>query len=1284
MGLVTEAQQLQEQKYKPIYDNLIPVSPTAFQFAKYTDMPVSEYTGIPNISIPLYTIKQDEFDFPISLSYHAGGIRVSQEASWVGLGWDLTFGSVIQTINDQDDFGTYQGAPNPKLLPDYFHNAIPGAFPFKLNSIITEDNGTEPFWTPTLPVNTIEPEYGFMVATNYYLPINGSVNRRVDFFDYEEYDSEPDIFRANFFGHSINFIRKFTNSYTQFVVLNKKGYKIERTGSSDVESWIITVPDGTKYFFAEKSVIKSSSISADYLGNSDVAPKISSRIWMLTKIESRMKESIEIVYSRISEKTQFPVFAQKRYSIISTPQQYIPLNSYINAGMLTIGFPSFFTNENLSNSYLYTHEEILTPQYINYKGGHVEFITSSRTDINGGVKLDQIKIVSDRKINEFNFSYSYFDASGVSSPGFTVTDNDLNKKRLKLQGITLQDNSSYTFQYNPTSLPRKNSFAQDYWGFYNGNLQNQSMVPNAARLNRADLFNNGDNHSASLEFTKAGILEKVIWPTGGNTQFVYELHEFDNYWVPDYSSTANVKSHGHGLRIREVVFSSIEGVVTKKTKYEYEGGKAILPKEMIRTFPFAQVQYQSCGEFGTASLLYASYSFTEVNGNGFYNSNPFGSISGVGYDKVNKTEVDNSAQTLGRIETYYHNNPDRAATSSNSTSYISVMLPVTKYYDNQKKSNGLIKEVKIYDRDNNLLKDETFTYNNYYSEVYYGARTYSYGFLLYSGCKQECNPGMFCPPGWFIINKHLIGYYPVFDFESLLTSNTSKTYANGQEHATTTSYFYDQYNQIASATVIANGANMISYYTRTPDASGSVRDNMMLANRLTDIWAVQKKYYPPNTYPGIIQSEYTSTYKNVNGRYVQDVATISENGPILGGNPKTISYDQYDTSGNLIQYTTSGISNSFIWDYQNQYPIAKVMNSTVGNVAYTSFEADGTGSWWYAPWKVRYDLAAPTGIKMYDMEGGMWRNDLNPALTYKLTLWSKEGLPGVNINHPGGTYTIPSNTEFKSIRTINGWTLYELPVSNAEGVGIWKWGHIARTFVDEVRLCPVDAQMVTYTYEPLIGMTSQCDANNMIQYFQYDPMNRLQYIKDEKRNMLKMYCYNYNGLPQECDGNGVGNDAMNQTFYRDCGSPYFPGVNYMQVPANMFLAATKTQANQLAQNYINYYGPLITNTNTQCGTAIYAKISYENYHSDITGQYADVIVRFYADEACTQPISVTNLTVNYIKSVYTVSTSMSVQTNYSVTASGDKYVIGFSVEMALGTEVYRSYFVTAGSGYTAK
>lgn len=90
----------------PTYDvlRIIPPSPTAAALAKYGDIPVSYYTGIPQVSIPVYTIRNRDITVPITLSYHAGGVRVEEEAGWVGLGWSLQAGGAItRTVKGSDD-----------------------------------------------------------------------------------------------------------------------------------------------------------------------------------------------------------------------------------------------------------------------------------------------------------------------------------------------------------------------------------------------------------------------------------------------------------------------------------------------------------------------------------------------------------------------------------------------------------------------------------------------------------------------------------------------------------------------------------------------------------------------------------------------------------------------------------------------------------------------------------------------------------------------------------------------------------------------------------------------------------------------------------------------------------------------------------------------------------------------------------------------------------------------------------------------------------------------------
>lgn len=70
-------------------------SPEATSFVNLNFMPLDEFSGKENISIPLYSIDLDGLNIPISLSYDTGGVKVNTVSSNVGLNWSLNAGGLI-------------------------------------------------------------------------------------------------------------------------------------------------------------------------------------------------------------------------------------------------------------------------------------------------------------------------------------------------------------------------------------------------------------------------------------------------------------------------------------------------------------------------------------------------------------------------------------------------------------------------------------------------------------------------------------------------------------------------------------------------------------------------------------------------------------------------------------------------------------------------------------------------------------------------------------------------------------------------------------------------------------------------------------------------------------------------------------------------------------------------------------------------------------------------------------------------------------------------------------
>ena len=82
--------------------------PSAVSMMKYIDYPVSHRTGIPEISIPLYTVRSGSLELPVNLSFHLDDFtRVNQLAGAAGAGWSLSCDlQVSRIINGVDDLKT--------------------------------------------------------------------------------------------------------------------------------------------------------------------------------------------------------------------------------------------------------------------------------------------------------------------------------------------------------------------------------------------------------------------------------------------------------------------------------------------------------------------------------------------------------------------------------------------------------------------------------------------------------------------------------------------------------------------------------------------------------------------------------------------------------------------------------------------------------------------------------------------------------------------------------------------------------------------------------------------------------------------------------------------------------------------------------------------------------------------------------------------------------------------------------------------------------------------------
>jgi len=190
-------------------------SPNASSLGKFGEVPVGYYTGVPNISVPIYEATSGPLKVPVSLDYHAGGVRVEELASNVGLSWALQAGGIITrgVRGLPDHQSTWYGVPVENRMETHMINGTTGLEPIFLANIE-----------------------------------NGAV------------DGEADIFNFNFGGHSGKFI--FDQGGNIHIIPQSNLLITEY-----LLGWKIVDEKGTQYLFqkTETSVGLDSDVETSWL-----------------------------------------------------------------------------------------------------------------------------------------------------------------------------------------------------------------------------------------------------------------------------------------------------------------------------------------------------------------------------------------------------------------------------------------------------------------------------------------------------------------------------------------------------------------------------------------------------------------------------------------------------------------------------------------------------------------------------------------------------------------------------------------------------------------------------------------------------------------------------------------------------------------------------------------------------------------------------------------------------------------------------------------------------------
>jgi len=461
---------------------------------------------------------------------------------------------------------------------------------------------------------------------------------------------------------------------------------------------------------------------------------------------------------------------------------------------------------------------------------------------------------------------------------------------------------------------------------------------------------------------------------------------------------------------------------------------------------------------------------------------------------------------------------------------------------------GLAKRISVYDSTGNLVKR---TINNYQVDtVEYNSSDFSSVTFGHSATIATTTPNQ----------RIFIGqqYYPKGGRVSLLWAIDSIYQTNGTVNVSTQSYLYDaNYNLIKTATNYdrTRGLNLevrnyYPYNYTIGGAIGKLRDSGILTTAIAT-----EKWITGDSNPRIISGSISSYKELGNGMIKPDTLFILEtNKPVsqstigsFSGSILNRNYGYFKPQIQLVSYNSkgipvetkdivSGISSTVVLDYNSYYPVAKISNAINSDVAYTSFESDGSGNWTIASNNRDYSSSI-TGKKSYNLSNGnISKSSLNTSKNYLLTLWAKSGA-SVSVNG-----TALSN----SISSHQNWNIYQLSLSSVSTVTISGSG-----LIDEVRLHPKESNMESHTYEPIVGAVSSVDANNGIIYSEYDRLNRLKLVRDMDKNIIKRLDYSDTTMPVSLTPSwvGVGSQcsgyANRDTLYQDM-NPFSDSSGYVK------------------------------------------------------------------------------------------------------------------------------------------
>jgi len=730
-----------------------------------------------------------------------------------------------------------------------------------------------------------------------------------------------------------------------------------------------------------------------------------------------------------------------------------------------------------------------------------EYIADEYSKIGIQYKSLKTKKIISKDFGSINFSYT-----------LNTNDRETYRDPFKLDMIELKDNSGkqiekYVLQSIPTQITYPKKLNPNVVGYSCGlvdNLDKRRLEKilkygtgtnyETTEIKYPDFTNNNfdvtnywsdysnvdpsktcfENESENPKYLGIGLLSSIKFPNGSEVKYTFEPNQ---YYVdksdPQYK---NIQAPPYELKDRDAQY--FEDIIIKPFDYHNTDGSAQLGQFTLTANPDESDGYSYLFTQLNISELYTDSPFQPIDGNYVVNLNMNSAVNDANGHKKNPPGVNHYtiSGTGGRGSIVIKRIRYKVLPMKNYSTGKGVRIKKVEHLENNTPLTGLTTAYNYQKFDgtnktsgylNQNIDEETVVYENvkettgqnkgfvkYYYRTLHEIRppVQVQDSLILTGTEMRCanllKDGLLEKEELYDANNTLIKKNEILsDIRPIYSVYSTYPFANpiilfGQAYATIRNGII--LNQKTTTTTFNPSSNIseISEITRDIDDFNIVlQKNTDPSGKITETFITYPWTYKsvdPKLWNAHIITTPVITETKVNGITINKKLNKFENSAhynltsmvsydLQNTASTELTYNQYDSKGNLQQYTTKdGVPTAIIWGYNQTQPIAKIVGATYAQVS----------------------SLATAIISASDLDASNPSNE--PALITALDTFRKDSTMA-------------------------------------------------------------NYQISTYSYDPLIGVTSITPPSGIREVYLYDTANRLKEIRENSAagKLLKEFKYNY-------------------------------------------------------------------------------------------------------------------------------------------------------------------------------